>query len=225
MDGITRSCTLDEKKSPEVRVDSFGGPQISSREVFMRMVLPANRRLSFVLLSLFLLLVAAGGLPQSRTRPTKNGVPKSAESWQDDKITVQAEEPYISKGGLLVLAYTLSNKSGKDLVIYREGEGEPSEILKGAEEVKLFRRLKTSGSYDEITKHDKSVALFRTFLPADVPVRLLVAFEIPKEKESWWSRKAELTTQDAIQRVLSDVDNLVMLIPSRRFRILLPVRP
>lgn len=162
-------------------------------------------------------LTASPGFAQPASSKAKQN-----SSWTDSSVAVQVEAPYISEKGLLVLQYTLANKSGKDLVIYREGHEESSDILKH-DETKLFRRLK-SGVYDEISPKDNSVAFFTTSLPADVPVRLMVAFQLPKQEESWWSKKSELRPRQAIKLALPDVDAIVLLIPSRRIRIILPVK-
>jgi hypothetical protein len=181
---------------------------------------------------LALLLTLLAGLSVAQSGGSRQlATDKPSASWHDDKFTVRVEAPYISKSGLLVLAYTVTNHSGSDLLVYREGEGKFGDILKGGEEVKLFRRAKGSGDYSEIAEGDNSVAFFRTSLPVDVPIHLLVAFQIPKEEESWWSRKKELTPKQAIERILPDTDAIVVLlvpgplqpVPTERLRIVLPV--
>ncbi|MGA3055401.1 MAG: hypothetical protein ABSD63_14420 [Candidatus Korobacteraceae bacterium] len=182
-------------------------------------------------LPLLLTLLAGLSVAQSIGSGQK-ATDKPGASWHDDKFTVRVDAPYISKGGLLVLAYTVTNHSGSDHLIYREGEGKPDDILKGGEEVKLFRRTRTSGDYNEIAEGDNSVAFFRTSLPVDVPIHLLVAFQIPKDEESWWSTKKELTPRQAIERILPDTDAIVVLfvpgplhiVPTERLRIVLPVK-
>jgi hypothetical protein len=171
-----------------------------------------------------LMLLIGLGFAQPVSQPPKQTSRKSAQTWRDDKVSVRVETPFISKSGSLALAYTVTNNSGTDLVLFREGEGQPTDILKGGEEVKLFRKLKSSDNYEEIWKSDNSIFFPRTSLPAEVPVRLIILFSIPKEQGSSWPGKKEITPQEAIARVLPDVDAMVLLIPGRRIRITLPVK-
>lgn len=177
------------------------------------------------LTAFFLMFPLLSWSEQSRDAGNRTTAPRNTALWHDDKFEVRTESPYISQSGAVVLAYTVTNKSGRDIVIYREGEGTSAGIMSGDLEIKLFRRLKTSGAYEEIKPNDHSVNLPRTSLPADVPVRLLVGFAVPKERPSWWSGDQELKPTKAIKQLLRGVDAVVILIPSRRIRIVLPVRP
>lgn len=169
-----------------------------------------------------LLLLSIGLMAQSTGLTGRHKV-TSKSIWHDDQIAVQSGKPYISTGGLLLLEFTLTNKTGSDLVICREGDQDSSCILMGVEEAKLFRKLKRSGTHDEISENDHSIVFFKTSLPAAVPVRFVIAFELPKQEQSWWAQKEEPTPKRAIRTILADVDAIVLLIPSRRIRVTLPV--
>ena len=66
------------------------------------------------------LLAAVGPVPlraqtKGKQQSPKNNPDSSSTKWIENNVLVRVDSPYLSDSGNLVLAYTLTNKSGQDI--------------------------------------------------------------------------------------------------------------
>ena len=174
---------------------------------------------------LLLFLITPNFYAQTYQRPISPKT-KSENYWIDDKIIVHPERPYISQDNSLILNYTLTNNTTRDINICRNIHGifsTPDCIDYEADKIKLFRRMNGSGQYDEISEDNYSVIVPRSTLPTKIPTRFIIIFKLPEQSSHWWQSREEPKPRDAIRSVLFDVDAIVILIPSRHIRVILPI--
>ena len=178
-------------------------------------------------LSLVLFGVLAGGATRAQTestkQPQKNSVIPSSTKWIEDKVLVRVESPYLSDSGNLVLAYTLTNKAGQDIVL--DFTENPPVNLKPHEPTRVFLKLKDPVSYSQVTPRDHFLYLVDTLLAADLPVLFHVLLSVSSEdKPSWFSSESsEDRLWRLLEKKLGNTDSIAIFIPDRQLKVTLPV--
>lgn len=136
---------------------------------------------SAVLLSVLAGTSAFPVRPQTTTKQqsTKNNPSPSSTKWIENKVLVRVDTPYLSESGSLVLSYTLTNKSGKDIQLEFTDNSPTS--LEQREPLRVFLRLKNPDNYTQVTPKDHLLYLSNTLLVADLPVSLHVVLSLSSE--------------------------------------------
>lgn len=180
-----------------------------------------------LLLVLFGALVSGGSSARAQTKPTeqaqKSSTVPSSTKWIEDKVLVRVESPYLSDSGNLVLAYTVTNKTGQDIDL--DFTENPPISLKPHEPTRVFLKLKAPVSYSQVTPKDHFLYLADTLLAADLPVSFHVVLSISSEdKPSWFSSEsAEDRLWRLLKKKLGNTDGIAIFIPDRQLKITLPV--
>ena len=173
-----------------------------------------------VLCSAYAVLAQRTAKPQDE----KNKSTAATEQWIEDKVSVRLETPYISEDRHLVLAYTVTNKSGKDITIDLE-ERDFLHLL--GEPARVFYKLKDRESYVRATDRDLLLSFRKELLPADLPVHFQIVL-YSTIKKSWFSwENAEEKLWNAIEKNLGNVESIAVFIPDRKLKINfpIPIRP
>ncbi len=180
-----------------------------------------------LLLVLFGALATGGSPARGQTKatkqPQKNSAVPSSTKWIEDKVSVRVESPYLSDSGDLVLAYTVTNKTGQDIEL--DFTENPPVSLKPHEPTRVFFKLKDPASYSQVTPKDHKLYLVDTLLATDLPVSFHIVLRISsEEKPSWFSSES---TEDRLWRLLKkklgNTDSIAIFIPDRQLKITLPV--
>ncbi len=165
------------------------------------------------------LLAATDG---NSTRPqTKNDGSPSSTKWIENKVLVQVDSPYLSDSGSLVLAYTVTNKSGQDIQL----KFTDSPTSQEHKPMRVFLKLKDPDSYSQVKPKDDFLYLADTLLPPDLPVSFGIALRVPsKDKPSWFSSES---TEDRLwrllQKYLGNAESIAIFIPDHQIKITLPI--
>ena len=160
---------------------------------------------------------------KSTKQPQKNSDIPSSTKWIEDKILVRVESPYLSDSGNLVLAYTLTNKTGKDISLDFT-ENSPTN-LQPHEPTLVFLKLKDPVSYSQVTPKDHFLYLADTLLPADLPIFFHIALSVSTEgKPSWFSTEsAENRLWRLLKNKLGNTNSIIIFISDRQLKVTLPV--
>lgn len=163
--------------------------------------------------------------PQTTTnqQSAKNNPGPSSAKWIENKVLVRVDTPYLSDSGSLVLAYTLTNKSGKDIQLDFTDDRPIS--LEQREPTRVFLKLKNPDNYTQVTPKDHFLYLSNTLLVANLPVSFHVFVSLSSEdKPSWFSSES---TEDRLRRLLQkklgNTDSIAIFIPDRQLKISLPI--
>lgn len=163
--------------------------------------------------------------PQTTTKQqsTKNNPSPSSTKWIENKVLVRVDSPYLAESGSLVLAYTLTNKSGKDIQL--EFTDNPPISLEQREPMRVFLKLKNPDNYTQVTPKDHLLYLSNTLLVADLPVSFHVVLSLSTEdKPSWFSSEStEGHLWRLLQKKLGNTDSIAVFIPDRQLKITLPI--
>jgi len=186
------------------------------------------KRWQDILALLLSLLVAAGSFPahaQTKTKqePTKNSAGPSSSKWIGNKVLVRVDPPYLSDSGNLVLAYTLTNKSGQDIQL-KFGENPPIS-LEEHQPMRVFLKLKNPDNYAQVSPKDHLLYMADTLLATDLPVSFHIVLTASSEdKPSWFSSE---TGEDRLWRLLQkkigNTESIAIFIPDRQIKITLPI--
>lgn len=175
-----------------------------------------------------LLLAATSSVPmQAQTRakqePTKTAASPSSTNWVENKVLVRVDSPYLSDPSSLVLAYTLTNKSGKDIQL--DFTDDPLISLERREPMRVFLKLKNPDNYTQVTPKDHLLYLSNTLLVADLPVSFHAALSLSSEdKPSWFSSEStEERLWRLLQKKLGNVESIAIFVPDRQLKITLPI--
>lgn len=176
------------------------------------------RRYIVLVLALAALGLVSGGHAQSNARAQKE--PK----WIEGKFLVRVQRPYLSDAGYVVLSYTVTNNSGSDVEI--DFVDDPALDIVPHKPARVFVKLRSSGSYAQVTPKDDRVYFPKKLLPADLPVDFkIVVGKRHDTSTSWLSSKTQDDKErDAIREELEDFERIVVFIPDRRLKIEFPVR-
>jgi hypothetical protein len=155
---------------------------------------------------------------QSRQSKASTSSPK----WIEDKVSVRVESVYLSASGNLVLAYTVTNKSGADINL--EFTESPEFGLKPHEPTRVFLKLKEPPSYSQVTRRDHFIYLFSTLLPADLPVVFEIVVSVSgDDKSSWFSMESpEERLRRLLRKKLGNTDSIAIFVPDRSLKITFP---
>jgi len=186
------------------------------------------KRWQDMLAPLLSLLVATGSFAahsQTKTKEqsAKNSAKPSSTKWIENKVLVRVDSPYFSDSGSLVLAYTLTNKSGQDIQL-TFGDNPPIS-LEQHEPLRVFLKLKNPDNYAQVTPKDHLLYLADTLLAADLPVSFHVVLSVSSEdKPSWFSSEsAEDRLWRLLQKKLGNTESIAIFIPDRQIKITLPI--
>lgn len=186
------------------------------------------KRWQGVLAVLLSLLAATGSVPmraqtKAKQQSTKNSANPSSTKWIENKVLVRVDSPYLSDSGSLVLAYTLTNKSGQDIQL--DFTDNPESSLEQRQSMRVFLKLKNPDSYAQITPKDHFLYLAKTLLVADLPVSFHVVLSLSSEdKPSWFSSEsAEDRLWRLLLKKLGNADSIAIFIPDRQLKITLPI--
>jgi len=148
---------------------------------------------------------------------------QSSTKWIENKVLVRVDSPYLSDSGNLVLAYTVTNKTGQDIEL--DFTDNPPISLKAQEPTRVFLKLKDPDSYAQVTPKDHFLYLADTLLAADLPVSFHVVLSVSSEdKPSWFSSEsAEDRLWRLLQKKLGNVDSIAIFIPDRQIKITLRI--
>ncbi len=171
--------------------------------------------------TVLLSLLAATDGNSTRPQTKKDGSPSSPK-WIENKVLVRVDSPYLSDSGSLVLAYTVTNKSGQDIQL--KFTDSPTS-LEEHKPMRVFLKLKDPDSYSQVKRKDDFLYLADTLLPADLPVSFGIVLRVSsKDKPSWFSSDS---TEDRLWRLLQknlgNADSIVIFVPDRQIKIKLPI--
>ena len=178
-------------------------------------------------LIVFSVLPSGGSSPRAQTKATsqssKSSANPSSAKWVENKILVRVDSPYLSDSGNLVLAYTVTNKTGQDIEL--DFTENPPTSLKPHEPTRVFLKLKDPDSYSQDAPKDHFLYLVQTLLAADLPVSFHVVLSVSSEdKPSWFSSEsAEERLWRLLKKKLGNTDSIAIFIPDRQLKITLPV--
>lgn len=180
------------------------------------------------MLVVLLFLATTGSFPaRAQTRDkqhsTKSSTNPSSTKWIENKVLVRVDSPYLSDSGNLVLAYTLTNKSGQDIQL-TFGDN-PSISLEQHQPLRVFLKLKNPDNYAQVTPKDHLLYLADTLLAMDLPVSFHVVLTVSSDdKPSWFSSES---TEDRLWRLLrkklGNTESIAIFIPDRQIKITLPI--
>ncbi|HEV2387762.1 MAG TPA: hypothetical protein VGS20_10970 [Candidatus Acidoferrales bacterium] len=186
------------------------------------------KRWQDILALLLSLLVATGSVrahaqTNTKQQSTKNGADPSSTKWIENKVLVRVDSPYLSDSGNLVLAYTLTNKSGQDIQL-TFGDNAPIS-LEQHEPLRVFLKLKNPDNYAQVAPKDHLLYLPDTLLAADLPVSFHVVLTVSSDdKPSWFSSEsAEDRLWRLLQKKLGNTESIALFIPDRQIKITLPI--
>ena len=175
-----------------------------------------------------LLLATTGSFSaraQTRTKQqsTKSSTNPSSKKWIDNKVLVRVDSPYLSDSGNLVLAYTLTNKSGQDIQLTFSDN--PPISVEQRQPLRVFLKLKNPDNYAQVTPKDHLLYLADTLLVADLPVSSHVVLSVSSEdKPSWFSSESgEDRLWRLLQKKLGNTESIAIFIPNRQIKITLPI--
>jgi len=191
-----------------------------------RKTIPKTRGVRFLqalALSVLLLGVASGtaGQDTEAKKPPQKKTATSSPKWIEDKVSVRTESPYLSTTDNLILAYTVTNKSGADITLDFSEQSDVSTKPHEHEPTRVFFKLKDPPSYVQVSPQEKRVYLTPKLLPADLPMLFhIVLIVSDSDKPSWFSSGSpEDRLRTAFQRELSNTESIAIFIPDQHLKI------
>ncbi|MGH9774182.1 MAG: hypothetical protein ACRD50_04470 [Candidatus Acidiferrales bacterium] len=169
------------------------------------------------------ILVFGNNLTNAQTKSVKqsqkDGTIPSSTGWIEDKVSVRVESPYLSDSGSMVLAYTVTNKSGQDIDL-DFSENSPVS-LKPHVPTRVYLKLKDPRSYLQVTPKSNFLSLVETLLPADLPVSFHIVVTVSAdEKPSWFASES---SEDRLRRLLKEklgnTECITVFVPDRHIKI------
>lgn len=180
------------------------------------------------LLAVWIIILCSATSTPAQTTATlqdeKNKSSAETSEWIEDKVSVRVEAPYISADQHLVLAYTVTNKSGKNITIdYREDKGFMTPRDPRSSPVTVFFKLKDRESYVQITPESLLISFDMKLLPADLPVLFQIVWYSTIERSWFFWESAEKKLWNAINKELGNAESIAVFIPDRKLKISFPI--
>jgi hypothetical protein len=174
------------------------------------------------------LLAAVGSVPlraqtKEKQQSAKNNSSPSSTKWVESKVLVRVDSPYLSDSGNLVLAYTLTNKSGQDIQL--KFDDNPPISLEQHQPMRVFLKLKSPDNYAQVTPKDHLLYIADTLLATDLPVSFHIVLTASSEdKPSWFSSEsADDRLWRLLKKRLGNTESIAIFIPDRQIKITLPI--
>jgi hypothetical protein len=119
----------------------------------------------------------------------------------------------------LVLAYTVTNKSGADITLDFSEESDFSS--KPHEPTRVFFKLRDPPGYAQVTPKAHRVYLAPKLLPADLPVLFQVVISVSADdKPSWFSSESpEARLRRVLHSELGNTESIAIFIPDQHLKI------
>lgn len=164
------------------------------------------------------------GQTTAKPQDENNKSTAATSQWIEDKVAVRVEAPYISEDQHLVLAYTVTNKSGKDIEIdYSDEELSLLQKMGSYERTRVFFKLKDRESYVQVTPQSQRMYFLPELLPADLPVLFQIVLYRTIERSWFFWESAEEKLWNAIKKELGNTESIAVFIPHRKLKISFPI--
>lgn len=177
------------------------------------------------LLFLFAAILSFPTHAQTRTKDKsgKSSGTAPEAKWIESKVVVRVDSPYMSDSGNVVLAYTLTNKTGQDIKL--SFSDNPLMELDQPEPIRVFLKLKNPENYAQVKPKDHFLYFSDTLLVADLPVSFHIALSAsPEDKPSWFSsEKPEDRLWSLLQKKLGNTESIAIFVPGRKIKLTLPI--
>lgn len=153
----------------------------------------------------------------------KNTTNPVSAKWIEDKVAVRVDSPSLTDSGDIVLAYTLTNKTGRDITLdFAENPASDSNHI---EAKRIFLKLKDPDSFSQVSPRDHFLYFVDTLLVPDIPISFRVVVRVSAdERPSWFSSDSD---EDRLRKLLGkklgNVDSIAIFIPDRRLKITLRI--
>ncbi|MGD0683269.1 MAG: hypothetical protein ABR990_14610 [Terracidiphilus sp.] len=166
----------------------------------------------------------AVGQQTSPSQPSKSATRSNKPAqWIDNKVSIHVERPHLNTSGYLVLNYTVTNNSKKDINIDFSEPLISSPFI--PQPTKVYLKLKSPESYLQQSPNDNFLRFQTTSLPVGLPVRLIIVVgSSGHNQSSWFSHESD---EDRLWKAVNDevgnVTTIDLFIPDQRLKISLPI--